>query len=220
MSFLLVLTTLTIIIIISLSVFGGGQIFMPIFQWFWSLLNKLFNTNISFDTMANLFTISNSTPGVFSTKLAFATGYLASNGHWFGFIFSFLTYLAFILVPILIMYGAMKLITKKQTTKYFSSLMNIMNPVIAGIIGALVIQLLVGLLFPQLIFNFSATQYIFDRSNSPKGLFYDNSRKIALFIYVPLTVGFSAILYKLRCSIIMIILINIAVAMVVFHPWT
>ncbi|WP_406617372.1 chromate transporter [Mycoplasmopsis adleri] len=220
MFFLLALTVIGLLIFISLSVFGGGQIFIPIFQWFWSLLNRVFHTNISFDTMNNLFAISNSTPGVFSTKLAFATGYLVSEGQWWGFLFSFLTYFVFIIVPILIMYGAMRLIAKKQNTKYFISLMKVMNPVIAGIIGALVIQLFIGLMFPQIIFNFSAKEYILSRHTSEKAIFFDDKRKVILALYIPFAITLSTILYKYKVSVLWIILINLTLGMISFYPWT
>ncbi|WP_427909664.1 chromate transporter [Mycoplasmopsis bovis] len=120
MTFLMILTTIVFIIFISLSVFGGGQIFMPIFSWLWEFLNSHFGTNIDSQTISNLFTISNATPGVFSTKLAFASGYLVANGHWWGFIFTFFTYLTFVLVPFLAMYFSMKLMTRQEQVSIFA----------------------------------------------------------------------------------------------------
>ncbi|VEU75552.1 Chromate transporter [Mycoplasmopsis maculosa] len=217
--FLLLLFTIGLTIVISLSVFGGGQIFMPIYRQFWSLLNTLFNTNISENDISNIFTLSNSTPGVFSTKLAFVTGYYVANGEWWGFIFMFITYLSFILVPILIMYFAMKLSQKSKNSVYGKKLLAIMNPIISAIMAALVIQLLIGIIAPYFVFNKSINDYFKIDENNSKALFFSGFRKIALFIFVPTGIISSAILYKFKFPLLAILFINVISSFIIFAPW-
>ncbi|WP_029513146.1 chromate transporter [Mycoplasmopsis primatum] len=219
MTFLLLLTTLALITFVSFSVFGGGQIFMPIFKWLWTFLNSHFHTGIDNQMISNLFTISNATPGVFSTKLAFATGYLVGHNQWWGFLFCFITYLVFVLVPILVMYGAMKLIAKKQNSPFLQSLMKIMNPVIVGIIGALILQLLIGIMLPQIIFNDSIKEYAKWNIDSKKSVFFSGHRIPILIIYVIFTVAISAILYYKKFPVLPLIIFNIGIALLVFSPW-
>ncbi|CAL59376.1 Chromate transport protein [Mycoplasmopsis agalactiae PG2] len=219
MTFLMILTTIIFIIFISLSVFGGGQIFMPIFSWLWEFLNKHFATNIDSQTVSNLFTISNATPGVFSTKLAFATGYLVANGHWWGFIFTFFTYLTFVLVPFLAMFFSMKLMSSKNKSPFLQGLVKIMNPVIVGIIGALIIQLIIGIAFPQVIFNKSISDYAKIDNMKIKAQYFEKTGMPILFIYVLFTVIFSSIMYKKKFPVVLLILINVVLAFLVFCPW-
>ncbi|MBZ4203372.1 chromate transporter [Mycoplasma sp. CH-Wi4] len=219
MIFLMIFITLILIIFVSLSVFGGGQIFMPIFKWLWELLNNNFGAGISDQEMSNLFTVSNATPGVFSTKLAFASGYLISGGQWWGFILCFFTYLVFILTPIIVMFYSMKLMTKKSNSPYLQGLMKIMNPIIVGIIAALIIQLIIGMVFPHAKFNNSVSEYVKISYTSKKALFFNNSRLPILIIYVIITIIISAILYHKRFPIFPLILFNVAMAMIAFAPW-
>lgn len=65
--------SLPLLIVISLSVFGGGKVFIPVFLWLWNFLAKTFNLDISEVQINNVFAVSNSTPGVVSTKFSFVT---------------------------------------------------------------------------------------------------------------------------------------------------
>ncbi|UWV84256.1 hypothetical protein [Mycoplasmopsis felis] len=51
---------------------------MPIFRWLWTFLSSVFGSQISEEKINTVFAVSNSTPGVVSTKFGFFTGFLAA----------------------------------------------------------------------------------------------------------------------------------------------
>ncbi|WP_029513012.1 chromate transporter [Mycoplasmopsis iners] len=209
--------------IISLSVFGGGQVFMPMFKWLWEFMNNTFAIPISETNINQIFTVANATPGVVSTKFAFFTGFLAGNSatgmqHWWAYALMFVTYLCFCLPAILIMAFAMKYLQKFQTKKYIQRILLLMKPIVAGIIIALAFQLLINILLPFIKFNEVNNYFAIDKDNN-KARFFSNWRLIALFIYVPINIGTSYWLYKKKLSLFLLIVINILLSLIIFEPW-
>ncbi|QNM93451.1 chromate transporter [Mycoplasma sp. Pen4] len=220
------LISIPLIIIISLSVFGGGQVFMPIFSWLWTLMHNNFGASqLTQDKIDSVFTIANTTPGVVSTKFAFFTGYLVANGEWWGYLAVFLTYLIFCLPAIFVMALAMKYVKKFKTNKYIANMLIVMKPIVAGIMIALSLQLLISILFPEVIFNKSIDEYA--KLSKPGASGYDvfiahghgYYRNILLKIYVPVGIFGSYFLAKKKFSLFIIILINIAVSILLFAPY-
>ncbi|SYV94753.1 Chromate transporter, partial [Mycoplasma putrefaciens] len=70
-----------------------------------------------------------------------------------------LTYLAFVIPPIFMMQIALKYSEKFSDSTFFKNLIKLMNPVVAGIIIALAIELIIGTMFPFIVFNQSAANY-------------------------------------------------------------
>ncbi|ENY69060.1 Chromate transport protein [Mycoplasmopsis bovigenitalium 51080] len=219
MHFVALLVCIPLIAFVSLSVFGGGQIFMPIFNWLWTSLGSWFGIKIPEELINNVFAISNSTPGILSPKFATITGYMVAEGQWWGFIAMFITYLAFVLPAILMMKLALKYSDKFHDAKYFKNLIRIMNPVVTAIIFALVIQLFIGLIAPNLVFNKSAQEYISTTNSSPKSIFFSGWRLYALWCYVPSGIAISLYLYNKKIPMLGLILANVLVALVIFQPW-
>lgn len=213
------LVCIPLLILISLSVFGGGQIFMPIFSWFWKLLGSWFGTNISDTDISQAFAVSNATPGILSTKLAMISGYFVANGQWWGFLAMFLTFLIFALPPIFMMHFAMKQAKKSRSNSTSAKLVQIMNPVVTGIVIALAVQLFMGMILPAVVINKSVSQYLALNKDSAKAVFFKDWRQIALLCYVPTGVAISAYLYLRKTPMIWLILGNIVLALLIFEPW-
>lgn len=206
-------------ILISLSVFGGGQIFMPIFNWFWTNCNKWFGTNIGQSTIYNIFSISNITPGILSPKFALVSGFYIAKGEWWGWITMFITYLLFVLPAIIIMYFATKKINKYSNNEILKKLVLVMNPIVSAIVISLSLQLIISITFPYLIFNNSWKEYLKLNFSSPKVQFFKGWRQIALYIFVPIAVSETIFLLYKKIPLIFIILINLSLAFIVFEPW-
>ncbi|MEA4134404.1 chromate transporter [Mycoplasma sp. 2704] len=209
------LVCLPLLILISLSIFGGGQVFMPIFQWLWNFLAQVFGANIDENAINNVFAISNTTPGVVSTKFAFFTGYLVASGQWWGYIAVFLTYVIFCLPAIIVMVIAMKYIKKFKTNTFIANMLIIMKPIVSGIIIALAIQLFISIYVPEIFFNSSSKGYAGWTSNN----YFVGYKNILLKIYVPIGILGSYYLAKRRISLFWIILINIAISLILFAPY-
>ncbi|MGZ9763009.1 chromate transporter [Mycoplasma sp. 5912] len=206
------LVALPFLILISLSVFGGGQVFMPIFRWLWMFLAQNFDANINDDDINTIFTVANSTPGVVSTKFAFFTGYIIANGQWWGYLAMFLTYLIFCLPAIIIMVLAMKYINKFKTNTFVKNMLIIMRPIVAGIILSLALQLFLAIFVPEVSFNKSLAKYAIEK----KEVFFVGYRNILLKIYVPIGILFSYYLARKKFSLFLIIVINIAISFFLF----
>ncbi|MFL1048669.1 chromate transporter [Mycoplasmopsis synoviae] len=206
--------------VISLSVFGSGQVFIPLFRWFWMFLEKTFNANISNDTINEVISISNLTPGLVSTKFAFFSGYLISNGYWYGYLAAILTYVVFALCAIMVLVFVMKNLKKFESSKTIQRIFVILKPVIAGIIFSLAIQLFISITFPFVTFNSSISSYFkidFDKTNA---IFFSGWRRYVLFAFVPVSISFSIImLKKTKIHLLVLILLNIALALLFFQPW-
>ncbi|AWX42964.1 chromate transporter [Metamycoplasma cloacale] len=215
------LLSIPLLIFISLAIFGGGQVFMPVFQWMWKLLDSLFQCGINQELIDNIFSVSNATPGVISTKFGLITGFIVAKGEWWGYIAMFLTFLVFVIPPIIVMHFSMKKVNKIQNNVVLKRLFMIMNPVVAGIIAALVFQLILSTMFPYIMFNESAKQYmgIIEKENSSKVAFFSGWRAIALYVWVPLGITFSSIASWKKVPIWAIIIINLQLTFLVFQPW-
>ncbi|WP_338068675.1 chromate transporter [Mycoplasma nasistruthionis] len=215
MLFLGFLVALPMLIIVSLSVFGGGQVFMPIFAWLWSLIGKVFGANINEDTINNIFTVSNTTPGVVSTKFAFFTGYIVADGQWWGFIAMFVTYLVFCLPAIIIMVLAMKYITKFKNNTLVANLLLLMKPIVAGIMLSLAVSLLISIFTPEIKFNSSTADSYIQTSSS----YFVGYKNILLKIYVPVGIFFSWLAARKKWNLFVIILINISISLFLFADY-
>ncbi|WBP83952.1 chromate transporter [Mycoplasmopsis edwardii] len=208
------LLALPLLILISLSVFGGGQVFMPVFQWFWTFLSKLFNININDEIINNVFTVSNSTPGVVSTKFAFFTGYLVSNAQWWGFLAVFLTYLIFCLPAIFIMLLTMKYIQKFKTNTYIKNALIIIKPIVAGIMISLALQLFISIFAPEIFFNQSNKSSYAGLNTSHN--YFVGYKNIILKIYILIGIPASYFLVKKKFSLFLIIVINVVISLILF----
>ncbi|AEM68427.1 chromate transporter [Mycoplasma putrefaciens] len=219
---LALLVSLVMITFISLSVFGGGQVFMPIFAWLWRSLATWFNVKIDEEFINNIFAIANSTPGILSPKFATITGYIVANGQWWGYFAMILTYLAFVIPPIFMMQIALKYSEKFSDSTFFKNLIKLMNPVVAGIIIALAIELIIGTMFPFIVFNQSAANYwgfVDPKSPTNKIKFLKGWRQIVLWIYVPIGVSLSTFLYLKKIQVFGLVLANVIIALILFQPW-
>ncbi|PTD31129.1 chromate transporter [Mycoplasma leachii] len=222
LSFIAFLVTLVLLIFVSLSVFGGGQVFMPIFVWLWKSLNSWFKIEISEEFINTVFAVSNSTPGILSPKFAAITGYMIAQGQWWGFVAMIFTYLAFVLPAIFMMMIAIKYSQKFHQSTFFKRLIDIMNPVVAGIIIALAIEIFISCMFPYFVFNESVSEYWkFIDPNKPNQSmkFFTGWRLIALYCYVPIGIIISLFLYLKKVPIFGLIFANIIFCLVLFEPW-
>ncbi|MEG3825953.1 chromate transporter [Mesomycoplasma ovipneumoniae] len=112
--------------VISLIVFGGGQVFMPVFNWFWLQLGEL-GLEIDQEKINQIFTVANSTPGVFSIKLAAVTGFLIADFGVLGWFLSFIFLMVFILPAIflvVIWLKALKRVSQKKWLKFYKKSTN------------------------------------------------------------------------------------------------
>ncbi|MFL1028415.1 chromate transporter [Mycoplasmopsis synoviae] len=206
--------------VISLSVFGSGQVFIPLFRWFWIFLEKTFNANISNDTINEVISISNLTPGLVSTKFAFFSGYLISNGYWYGYLAAILIYVVFALCAIMVLVFVMKNLKKFESSKTIQRIFVILKPVIAGIIFSLAIQLFISITFPFVTFNSSISSYFKIDFGKTNAIFFSGWRRYVLFAFVPVSISFSIImLKKTKIHLLVLILLNIALALLFFQPW-
>lgn len=205
------------VLILGIIVFGGGQVFMPLFKSLWEFMGH-HGANISETDIDNIFTIANSTPGVVSTKLALFTGYLSANGAWWGWLALFLTYLIFSIPSILIMWFGVKLLKKSKSSKYLSNIIIYLRPIIVGIILALMIQLFIATAFPQVALN-TTNNYLGIRTTQ-KSSFFTGWRFYALVPYVCLTIIETYFLYgKRKMNLFFLIVMHIIIGMILFEPW-
>lgn len=197
-------------LIISFVVFGGGQVFIPFFK---ILIVDFMNVDSSLWESA--LTLANATPGVFSTKLAFITGFLAANGQWWGYLAMFITYACFVIVPMIIMMFAMKGLKKIQKNQFWITINKLIKPVVTGILFALCIQLFLSATMPFVIFN-DVNKYV----GYEPSTFFSDWRLYALIAFVPCSIASVLwILHKYKINIIWLILTNISIAMLIFQPW-
>ncbi|PAF54748.1 chromate transporter [Mycoplasmopsis agassizii] len=221
--FIALLVSLPYTVFVSLVVFGGGQVFMPMFQNMWNFLASTFNIPIDPETINNIFVVGNLTPGVFSTQLSIFTGILISQGQWWGYLAMFLTYAVFVLPATIIMIISMAIVKKIEHNRFLVLSIKYMKPVIAGIIIALVIQLLIGLLLPFVSFNKSIDQYIVykDPSNlNSDASFFVGWRLYVLPVYLILAIGGSLLISgKYKKHLLISIFYSLALAFLFFQPW-
>lgn len=195
------------VLVIGLIVFGGGQVFMPLFQSLWKAMGHVSDAQIN-----NIFTITNSTPGVVSTKFSVFTGYLAADGAWWGWLSMILTYLIFVIPSIVMIWWAAKMINKSEQSKHLKLMTTYLKPVIGGIVLALAIQLFIGTAFPKLVFN--GKDYI-----GTKESIFTGWRLIVLIPYSIIVAIESAYLYSKKVNLFWLIIIHIVIGLVLFEPW-
>ncbi|MDQ0513845.1 chromate transporter [Mycoplasmoides fastidiosum] len=213
-----ILLSLIAVAIISLIVFGGGQVFIPMFQWLWTTLNNTFSLDLDPNSFDAVITVANLTPGTVSTKLAAMTGILISANQWWGFLVLILSYAVFMLPAMFIMYFASKLFYKIKNKKWLVYI-QWFKPVIAGILIALALQLFLGAIIPHTVFNQSLKNYIGDNSQSAKNLFFNGWRLYALYVWGPILVLLSLFFYWKKINFIFIFFIAIVLSLIVFQPW-
>ncbi|MFV8468446.1 chromate transporter [Mycoplasma sp. B6188] len=210
------LVCIPLIVFISLSVFGGGQVFMPIFQWLWNLMHSTFGVDkLDEAAINNIFTVANTTPGVVSTKFAFFTGYVVANGAWWGYLAMFATYLVFCLPAIAVMVITMKYVKKFKTNSFVANMLIVMKPIVAGIMISLALSLLISILVPEYYFNSSTKGYAGISENN----YFTGYKNILLKIYVPLGILGSYIMAKKKVSLFIIIVVNIIISLILFAPY-
>ncbi|WP_322908306.1 chromate transporter [Mycoplasmopsis felis] len=219
MIFVAFLISIPLLILISLSVFGGGQIFMPIFRWLWTFLSSVFGSQISEEKINTVFAVSNSTPGVVSTKFGFFTGFLTAYSDdgsvlWWGYVAMFVTYFFFCLPAIIIMLLAMRYIKKFKNNSFVKNMLIILRPIISGIIFSLVLQLLVQIFLPEIEFNKNSIKYF--SYTKTENNFFSGYKGVLLKIYVPLGILISYYLAKKKFSLFLIILLNVCVSFILF----
>lgn len=205
------------VLILGLIVFGGGQVFMPLFKSLWEIMDKN-GADINSDKIDNMFTVANSTPGVVSTKLATFSGYLSANGEWWGWLALIATYLIFSIPSIIIVWWAYKAIEKSETSKYLKNMMKLLRPVVTGILLALSIQLFLGTAFPKVVLNKSG-DYIGIDETTAKASFFSGWRMYALISYVIVVIPESFILYRRNVNLFILIVAHIIIGMILFEPW-
>lgn len=201
------------VIILGLIVFGGGQVFMPLFKSLWTMMSAL-GADIDDQKIDTIFTVANSTPGVVSTKFGLFTGYLAANGEWWGWLALILTYLLFALPSIFMIVWASKLVTRSEQSKHLKLMTTYLKPVIAGIVIALAVQLFIGTAFPKLVFNST------DKMFGTRTTIFTGWRLTALIIYSIIVSMESAYLYgKKKVNLFLLIAVHIILGFLIFQPW-
>ena len=203
-------------LIISFVVFGGAQMFIPYFKIL--LVNIL---KVSQNDWGAVLSIANSTPGVFGLKVSFASGYLAAQGHWLGFILMFFSYAIFIIVPIVVMLFVMKKYNQFKSSKFMVSFLKLMKPTIAGILLSIVVNLWMSLIVPFVGFNDLGTNFgELDNYFHLQDTFFKQWRYWVLlawtFVSIPVDMF---VIKKFKINIIYLIIANIALCMVLFEPW-
>ncbi len=204
------------VLLISLVVFGGAQMFIPYFRIL--LVNIL---KISDSDWDNVLSIANSTPGIFGLKLALASGYLAGQGEWWAYLLMIVSYLIFISVPLVIMYLVMKQYKKWKKSNFMDSLIKIMRPMIAGILVSVIINLAMSIIVPFVGFNDLSDDFgKLDKYFYLKNTFFREWRYWMLLAWSLLAIPIDFyILKKWKISAIILIIINIALCMILFEPW-
>lgn len=192
---------------------------MPLYEVIWKFVGKTFSLKIDQELIDYVFVISNSTPGVVSTKLAFFTGYIVAKGSIWAYFFVFITYLVFALPSIILMLYATKFFEKISKNKYLKNIVSLMKPIVAGIIFALIFQLFISLVYPQLRFNSSIDKYIHFDTEGAKSVFFTGWRLIAAGFFVPSIIVLSVIALKKRVPLFVILIAAIAIGLIVFMPW-
>lgn len=209
------------VLILGLIVFGGGQIFMPLFKSLWHMMDHVHHVDNIDQKIDDVFTLANSTPGVVSTKFALITGYLSANGEWWGWIAMFLTYLVFCVPSIIMVWWAAKMVNNSEKSKHLKLMTKYLKPVVAGIVIALAIQLFIGTAFPQVVLNDSVKHYAEINNHTDKiNTIFNGWRLWILIPYSIIVTIESAYLYaKGKASLFLLIVIHIAIGLVIFEPW-
>ncbi len=209
---LVLLSTLGVLLL-GLIVFGGGQVFMPLFKALWQLMG------VKDDTINNVFAIANSTPGVVSTKFGLFTGYLVANGQWWGYLAMIGTYLIFALPSIVMILVSTKMIKKTRTNKYLKNTIIFLRPIIIGVLITLSIQLLLGTMVPWFSFNSFTKGYTPAVGYKDNAGFFTGWRMWVLLTWLPTAIAFSLYWLKKKRSLLLLIIIFVIIGLLIFAPW-
>ncbi|UUM19843.1 MULTISPECIES: chromate transporter [unclassified Mycoplasma] len=230
----LIIVSLFLIAALSLTVFGGGALFMPVFEFLWKFLDSTFGTNFE-DKINSFFAAANATPGILAPKFAVYTGYMLGGDDWlYIFIFIILSYFVFMFPAISLLLIFRKIIRKNKNKLFVKTFFNFMFPVLIGVMISLAISLFLKITFPFFKFN-SSKAYISTVStelpygmicNSEKpdkeltpAMFFSGWRLILLIIYSTISITIFIILIKRGCPIIYLIFSNIIIGLIIFAPW-
>lgn len=112
------------IVIINLITFGGGPVYIPIYEQFYTHFNIA-----SQDDYYVIVAIQNAFPGVTGGKLGGYAMYLE-----YGLLGFILSTLAFVIPGIILMLIAMKSFEKLRNSKYFNSVNEVTKPIIIAIL--------------------------------------------------------------------------------------
>ncbi|MBG0730921.1 chromate transporter [Mycoplasma sp. 'Moose RK'] len=204
------------LILISLVVFGGGQIFMPVFSWFWLRLGDL-GMKISETRIDEIFTIANSTPGVLSLKLAAATGFLIGGYGAVGWILTIFLMLVFSLPAIFLIASWLRIKKKysQKNTIFWFNLAKILKPIITGIILALCFQIFTNLILVNYNFNTNGG-YILSKKTDE---FFQGWRFWVYISFAFFWTGASLVLYLKKVNVFLITIFGILLAFICLQPW-
>ncbi|MBN0919072.1 chromate transporter [[Mycoplasma] gypis] len=222
---MVVFIAILLVLLSAFIVFGGGQVFMPLYQWIFNFLTQNFGAHISTETTDQIFAVANATPGIIGTKLAFFTGYLASldengNAVWWGYLAMFVTFLVMAIPAIIIMHFTSKALAKAKSNIYFSNLNLILKPVLSGIMFSLAIQLLFSVMFPYFSFNGGGiSEYFKDNSSSLKARIFSGWRQYALYVWVPIAIVFTIFLQRKKVPLLYLISGSVVLGLIIFEPW-
>ncbi len=205
--------------VLCLIVFGGGQVYVPLFKSLWNIMNQYNSKSVvTGEQMDNIIASATSTPGVMGTKLSFITGYLSANGEWWGFFIAIITYLVFVVPAIIMVIFAYKYLNKVKSSESLKKILIYMKPIIVGSILALCIDLLISSALPFVYFN-AYGRYAGLQKDGYKNEFLKEWRLIVLYFYVPVSIIVNFWMTGRKISPLVLVLINIATCLVVFQPW-
>ncbi|AJR12057.1 Chromate transporter [Mesomycoplasma dispar] len=204
------------LVLISLLVFGGGQVFMPVFNWFWLLLGEL-GMNINQEQINEIFTVANSTPGVLSIKLAVMTGFLIGNFGIIGWILSIIFLIAFIFPAIFLIIFWLKIAKRVEAKNsiFWTNLVKVFRPAIIGIILALAFQLFVNLILVNYTFN-SNHGYVLTKEVNE---FLQGWRFWVFILFAFFWTIIVFILYLRKTNLFLLIIIGVSLALISLQPW-
>ena len=211
-----VLTVLLGCVIISLVVFGGAQMFIPYFKIL--LVNFLHVPQSDWETVIS---IANATPGVFGLKVSLASGYLAEQGYWWGYLLMFGTYAICMIIPIGIMFMVMKKYQKIKQNSFMKVFLEVMKPTIAGILISIAINLGLSILVPFVGFNDLGSEFgQLDKYFYFQETFFTKWRFWALLCWSIFSIGIDWwLIHKYKINIGIMIIVNIILCMIIFEPW-
>ncbi|MDI4567520.1 MAG: hypothetical protein E7Y34_00300 [Mycoplasma sp.] len=207
--------------ILGLVVFGGGQTFMPIFEWLWTADWFPGEIKLTQEEIHQIFAIANATPGVIGTKFASFTGYLLFNELYWQFLSMFVVFVFFAIPTILVVTFAFKFISKSNDENiYLTNIVKWLKPIIIGILVALMIKFLVNSFFPQLSFNNIIPKKNNNSDENGNSFWNLKWRKSILYFWIPIAFIESYYLFFIKkVNFVFLIIGHIAGAYILFAAW-
>ncbi|VEU74741.1 Chromate transporter [Mycoplasmopsis citelli] len=221
---MVILVSLVFIALVSLTVFGGGALFIPVFDWLWKFIPQNYpSVQISQDQINSFLAAGNATPGILSPKFAVYTGWVIAGNHWYAFLILILAYLAFMIPAISLLLIFRKIIRKNKNKLFVKTFFDFMFPVLIGVMISLSVSLFLRITYPFLSFN-GASKYIktdYSKDLTKNGIynFFKGWRLILLMIYSPIAIIVFIILIQRKTPIIYLIFASIIIGLVIFAPW-